>query len=222
MNATCKVIDCTTCTNIHNARLNAHIDSMNASDWYASVARNIQTLANRINVDESIVAGFYAAFSINTPWDRNVMLVERFVECIANDAIDTMHGTLGMSINIARNVYAMHEVNGVLDYTSLVKDKNNFKIRSFTCNVQNDCKHDIHCVTVDRWAQRIASNFIDCNSKCKRGKHNCGYVPTGNEYHAIAACYRKVAIEFNEAPHITQAITWVDAINHRYANGEVK
>ncbi len=220
MDAYCTDAHCTSCNNIRTYRMNATDDIINEGNaWYPYVRTLIDSHAARINVHTSIVAGMFAAFSINTPWDRNVSLVTRFVDCIANNDIDSMYGTLGMSINIARNVYAQAS-NGTIDYDNIVKDKGNFKIRSFTCNVQDECTHDIECVTVDRWAHRIATNFGDCkriegctfnkrNNQYVNGKHSCGHVPTGTEYHAIAACYRTVAREFNENARTLQAITWV-------------
>jgi len=79
--------------------------------------------------------------------------------------------------------------------------KGSRKVRSFACNVRTggapcQCEHGA-CVTVDRWANRIATGDDDAG------------VPKGAEYDAVAAAYRLAAERIGIAPAILQAILWV-------------
>ena len=224
--------DCITCTNIRNARINATERSViDGTAWYATTGEWMKRYATTIDKSPHIAAAVFAAFSINTKWALNKRYAERFIDMYANGTHRNFTGTLSMNINKAI-AYIEQDVH---NFKTMVKDPNNFKIRNFTCNLTDDCIHDIECVTVDRWAHRIATNFGDCarrdgctvatNRKIDRkvpqfdmtigwryvnDKHSCGHVPAGNEYQQIAECYRTVAREFNESARTLQAITWIE------------
>jgi hypothetical protein len=74
------------------------------------------------------------------------------------------------------------------------------KVRNFACNVYTageTCTHIVPCVTIDRWANRIATG------DAKSG------VPSGKNYDAVADAYRNVAVQLDIPVAILQAITWV-------------
>lgn len=74
------------------------------------------------------------------------------------------------------------------------------KVRNFACNTFTGgmtCTHEIPCVTIDRWANRIAT-----------GDDKAG-VPTGKRYVEIANAYRNVALALSIPVAVLQAITWV-------------
>ena len=74
------------------------------------------------------------------------------------------------------------------------------KVRSFACNIRTlglPCEHGDACVTIDRWANYVATNGKDKS------------VPAGPKYDALARAYRMVAADLGIAPAIVQAVTWV-------------
>jgi hypothetical protein len=202
----CTIPNCTHCTNIRTARINASAHSINEGNaWYATTGTWMNEASKRTNKQAHIIAAVYAAFSINTKWALNKKHAETFIDMYINGTHREFTGTLGMNIRKAI-AYIEQDTH---DFNTMVKDANNYKIRNFTCNLTNDCIHDIECVTIDRWAHRIATAFADCNDTIAN-KHSCGHVPTGTEYIALAKCYRTVAKEFNETARTLQAITWIE------------
>lgn len=178
--------------------------------WYADMTANIvgHSANSSFSVDQ--VAGIFAACSINTPWTRNVELA---MKAIAESGL--VNGTLKMVVSKVNNIIAGKDIAA-----TLTSDKNNKKLVNFARNLAGDYES----VTVDRWAQRVSTNFADCEfngeQPCARNKktgqltgtgHSCGFVPKGEEYDNIANEYRQVASEFNESPAVTQAITWIVA-----------
>ncbi len=206
VNEYCATINCIHCNNIRNARMQASEANVIAGTaWYATTGAWMDAYAKRTNKSAHIMAAVFAAFSINTKWELNKRHAETFIDMYTRNTHHEFTGTLGMNIRKAIAYIEQTEHN----FETMVKDRNNFKIRNFTCNLTNDCIHEIECVTVDRWAHRIATAFADCNCT-KSNTHGCGHVPTGIEYQQIAACYRNVAREFNETARTLQAITWIE------------
>jgi hypothetical protein len=205
MNGYCNVIDCTHCNNIRDARMHASERSIiEGRAWYATTGEWMKRHSLDTGKAVHIIAAVYAAFSINTKWSLNKRHAETFLSMYASGTHHEFTGTLGMNIRKAI-AYIEQDTH---DFDSMVKDAGNRKIRNFTCNLTDECIHEIECVTIDRWAHRIANAFADCN--CSSGKHSCGHVPTGSEYESLARCYRTVAREFNESARTTQAITWIE------------
>jgi hypothetical protein len=107
----------------------------------------------------------------------------------------------------------IRKVRAILDgenvETVLSPSGDNRKIVNFTRNLAGD----MSAVTVDRWAQRIATDFADCRERGERpcasnGRHACGHVPTGDEYETIASAYRDAADACGVSPATMQAVTW--------------
>jgi hypothetical protein len=176
-------------------------DIIDGRTWYPSMARIMREHANRSGLRVRQCAAIYAATSINTPWSRNLALAAQSINDYENgyDALRN-GGTLRMVVSKVRRIIASTDDTDI--DAILTKDRNNYKIVSFTRNLCDD-----DAVTVDRWAYRIATNFEGCT--CTRSNtHGCGKVPTGREYIAIANAYREVAKLVNERVQDLQAITW--------------
>ncbi len=172
--------------------------------WYRRMSAICNGHADKLGVTPLAIGQVYAAFSINTPWKRNLSLAARFLR---GRAFDDGKGTLGCSIDKARSslVYGLH-------IDAMVADKHNHKIRNFS----RACSGDYSAVVVDRWAFGIANGWRDCPndgapcSKNKRG-HKCSKVPTGQEYLTIAQAYTNTARRLGIEPAMLQAIVWVAA-----------
>ena len=157
--------------------------------WYPGMHAVMRAHADETGLTVRQCAAIYAANSINTPWARNVSLASGALADIRDGRAPYANGgTLGM---IIRKVSAI--IDGADIDTTLSADPNNLKIRSFCANMSGD----YDAVTVDRWAMRIAY-----------GLTSGGYVPTGEEYRAIADAYRAVAVLVGETPATVQAVSW--------------
>ena len=173
--------------------------------WYrrmyaVTVGRAVQSHLHADNV-----AAIWAAYSINTPWKRNIRLASRTMRNLAQGR-DPLDGIKALTMSKRMILRALS--GETLD--TIIKGDNKHKIRSFAANMAGD--HDR--VTVDRWAYRIATNFADCpndGAPCtpRGGNHACAATPKGQLYHDIADAYRTVAGWIGETPADLQAITWI-------------
>lgn len=150
--------------------------------WYPSMARIMREHAATSNYTSEQCAAVYAANSINTPWARNIALAAK---AIADNGMTG--GTLGM---VVRKVNAI--LNGADIDATLTSDKNNMKIVNFRRNLNGD----LQAVTVDRWANRVATNGADSS------------VPKGAKYIELANAYIEAARLRNVDPATMQAVTW--------------
>ena len=165
--------------------------------WYRRMTIITQGHAARLGIAPLSVAGVYAAHSANTQWGANLRMVARILR-----GKPAYRGTLGNNIRKGEAILAGADV---LD--TLTKDKSAHKTKCFA----RACSGDTDAVVVDRWAQGVAVGWSNCGPKCKRGRHSCNYVPTGQEYIDIADAYRTVAAAWGMDPVIVQAITWISA-----------
>ena len=161
-------------------------------DWYRSYAQRLRRAAREAGATFGQACGLIGVSSINTNPTQGI-----------NWAIATMNGatgghlplvvTRGAAILTAATFEAARDL--ACPATSDAR-----KVRNFACNVHTYgkvCRHDVPCVTIDRWANRIAT-----------GNPKAG-VPKGKAYDAVADAYRMVAAEFGLAPATLQAILWV-------------
>lgn len=152
------------------------------ASWYPSMARIMREHSVQSGYTIEQCAAVYAANSINTPWQRNIALASA---ALADRGMTG--GTLGMVI---RKVNAI--LNGADIDTTLSADPKNMKITNFRRNLAGD----MQAVTVDRWANRVAT----------RGKDSS--VPKGAKYIELANAYREAAALRNVDPATMQAVTW--------------
>ncbi len=131
-------------------------------------------------------SGVFAATSINTKWDRNLLL--------ANKAL-----TVGLVKEDALGI-VVKKVESILSGTVNVEDAlskfptRNQKILNFKRNLSGN----FFAVTVDRWAHRVAT------------KDTTATTPKGKRYSSIMDAYIEVAQLVNLAPAEVQAITWLE------------
>ena len=148
--------------------------------WYAGMLAVMRAHADDTGYTVDQCADVYAACSINTPWTRNIELASR---AIAQGRLDG--GTLTHVCGLVDSILA-----GVGTVHTLIKSTDARKIRCFSRNLAGD--HD--AVTVDRWANRVATGADD--------------VPRGMRYDAIADAYRYAADMRDVSPAVMQATTW--------------
>lgn len=170
--------------------------------WYRRMDTITHGYAARLDMTAHQVGGVFAAYSINTKWGDNLRMVSRLLHIRA-----PYRGTLGMSITKAERIMSGEDVDMVLS-----DDPNNLKTKKFA----RACSGDEDAVVVDRWATSVAQGWANCPNKSpvpcgNNGRHACQYVPTGEEYRAIAEAYRTVARRRRHTPRQVQAITWVQA-----------
>ena len=191
--------------NIRQAMNSATRDDIRIGErWYARMASVCKGHADRLGITPHQVGGVFAAHSINTQWGPNVRLASNVLHGRA-----LYRGTLGANIRKAEACLTV----GADPDTILTIDPKAHKVRNFA----RACSGDPDAVVVDRWALSVAQGWSECpNGKASapcgnNGRHKCQRVPTGDEYLAVAAAYRKVAARRRHTPVQVQAIVWVSA-----------
>lgn len=155
------------------------------ADWYPAMAREMAALARESGYSVEQVAAVFAANSINTPWQRNLLLARA---AIADRGMT--RGTLSIIVRKVNAILAGADID-----STLTSDRNNLKIVNFRRNLAGD----LQAVTVDRWAHRVATMGERSN------------VPTGRIYREIAAAYVEAARQRGVDPATMQAVTWTVA-----------
>ena len=160
--------------------------------WYSNYRELLNN--NRGTVPLKNACGVIAVSSINTNPTQGMNWATKFMRGVLN-------GHLQVACNRAATILTMLEDNlDAILYTACPATSPARKVRNFGCNVFTGgmhCSHIVPCVTVDRWANRIATGDM------KAG------VPSGKNYDAIADAYRSVAQIVGLPVAILQAITWV-------------
>ena len=166
--------------------------------WYRDANAFAHTLAEhgRITIDQA--CDIIAANSINTPWDRNVILAWH-------------HVVNGHTVYSGTTRVITHMVDRILSGERLhdIVGRDSRKVRSFSCNIGGD----LDVATIDRWAYRIWTGLQECECTKHRKdgtlKHGCGHVPNGAEYEACANDYMIAASRLGLNVAVLQAITWI-------------
>ena len=170
-------------------------DTVRGRSWYRDYRATLNAAAKDASVPTFKAYGIIGVSSINTRPDVGMKWT-----------IATMNGTVGGHLGIAVKraaaiLSSARSFNQARDIACAPDAKSGArKVRNFSCNVAtggNPCKHDVPCVTIDRWAHYVATN----------GERKD--VPTGATYDAVASAYRTVAAELGIAPAILQAVLWV-------------
>jgi hypothetical protein len=166
-------------------------------DWYDNANAFAHTLASYGGITFEQSCDLIAANSINTPWDRNVILAwHHATNGLAHPR--TMKATVRLIQRIL-NGERLHDV--------VSADAR--KARSFSANIGGD----LNVATIDRWAHRIWTGLADCvcTKVRKDGTrvHGCGHVPNGREYERVAADYAAAGAAVHVPVAVLQAITWI-------------
>jgi hypothetical protein len=160
--------------------------------WYSEYRSLAITNGNNLSIEQ--IAGLVGVSSINTNPAQGMRWISKFARGIAGGHLPIVCERGTQIIAATNSTFdAIREI--ACPSTSPAR-----KVRNFACNTYTGgatCKHEIPCVTVDRWANRVAT-----------GDAKAG-VPSGKNYDAIANAYRNVAITLNLPVAIVQAITWV-------------
>jgi hypothetical protein len=151
-------------------------------NWYRRMSIIVGAYAVRLGITPYMAAGVYGAYSINNGWKDNMRRARGILR----------HGRPINGLPLQR-MYANTAMAGI-SFDTFVTDSH--KVKRFTRNISGD----FSCVTVDRWAIRIAT-----------GDYTIGRPPVGKEYLAIEEAYIIAAGMVGELPAELQAITWLVA-----------
>jgi len=160
--------------------------------WYADYGRRVRRAAREAGVPFAAACAIIGVSSINTRPEPGLRW-----------AVATMAGHVGghLPLAVSRAAAILAERGAPFDRLRDIAcpaTSPSRKVRSFACNVRTggrECRHAVPCVTIDRWANFIATGRKD--------------VPSGPAYERVAAAYREAAAILGLPVAIVQAIAWV-------------
>lgn len=174
-------------------------DGATGSNWYAVARHFADILSEDTNTPIAHTIGTIAAGSVNTQWGVNAAWAYTTLHGVWKSLVTRDH--MGSVIEANARVHSTDPENYDACMMALTIAKSDAKkTKNFFCNIRTggkNCDHIVPCVTIDRWATRLA--YATCDSM---------YVPSGNEYDAIAEAYRDVAAEYGLDVAEFQAILW--------------
>lgn len=163
-------------------------------NWYSEYRALLRANSNGFTIEQA--CGVIGVSSINTNPARGMKWARDFMHGLIE------RGHLDIAVYRA-SVILVEMPNATFDEirdTACSPKVKARKVRNFACNTYTagaECNHAVACITVDRWANRIARNDFTLG------------VPSGADYDAVAQAYRNVAAYVNLPVAVLQAITWV-------------
>lgn len=180
-----EVSDETFVTNISNVYLDAVRlgDDVTTRDWYTIARNDCQAIAEQFDLALKVVVGIVTALSPATFWQRNLRATMRLIQGLRCE---------GYKANVIKGqrILAGEEPLDVLGGD---------KVRAFYRNIISS-GDDCSCVTVDRWATKVALGRTEWNSIQK--------APTKKQYVRLENAYKSVSRDLDIPVTELQAITW--------------